>query len=107
MPALLKALFAASLLPLASASVPVTSSDAMPPLRFRRADAITTIRLAPQPVLEELCGRPPKGRRVGCASSDRIVMQDPCTYGERGEYFARILCHELAHQVGWSGRHEL
>ena len=42
----------------------------------------------------------PEGRTiVACAQGDVIVMPDPCLY--RDDNYARLLCHEKAHILGW------
>lgn len=42
----------------------------------------------------------PEGRTVvGCTQSGVIVMPDPCLY--RDDNYARLLCHEKSHVLGW------
>jgi hypothetical protein len=82
-----------------------TSSDAMPPERFRGDAAAFVIFTNPAEV-EKLCGpaSSPEKRVVGCHSGGVIVLPNPCL--TEGERYARLACHELGHRNLWSGLHE-
>lgn len=69
----------------------------------------------PFDMLNEVCGVPrEEGKRLlGCTRQLKsggpiVVMPDPVPAAENGEFYARIMAHELGHALGnWSGNHEL
>ena len=99
----------------ASASPPddghnTRSSDVFPPPRFHAAEIGLPVLLVNN--VEPFCGTAPKGKYViACVrrlsnGQPVMVLPNPCFPVFRGEFFARIACHEKAHSVGWSGMHE-
>ena len=65
--------------------------------------------------LNEFCGiKPIEGKTLlGCtrrlkSGGPIVIMPDPVPAAENGEFYARIMAHELGHALGnWSGNHEL
>lgn len=101
----------AALAAVAAASVPpgygVKDTDAFPPLRFQRDTVATIATAGTEDVLNEDCGKPDSGIRLGCTlirQHNLVVVPNPCHYPE--DFYARILCHELGHVQGWGGLHE-
>lgn len=74
------------------------------PAQYTGPVAAKILFLYPQGV-ESLCtsagvGPVPSGRAVAaCSQYDVIVMPDPCLY--RDDNYAKLLCHEKAHILGW------
>lgn len=84
----------------------------MPPERFQTGEPIkTTTIYVPLSDLPAACGTEvPEGKiLLGCYRSSFlgsvIILPDPCPLGAV-ELYARIACHEISHQRGWSGDHE-
>ena len=85
--------------PVSAVAIPTTEFYAgMPPTRFQRTRMMNVSfgTLA-------RCGTPAHGVFVGCIRSGLVHMPDPCDFGD--EFFARTLCHEMAHLNGWPGTH--
>lgn len=56
-----------------------------------------------------VCGVAPPGFEIlACASQERgiIVMPNPCDAIFRDEMFAKIMCHEKGHILGWNATHD-
>lgn len=79
-------------------------SDGMPPARFRQMPAgYVRVRFGAA-AIDELCGRPPCDKVfLGCVRNETLVLRDPCLV--KGEDYAKIVCHELAHFAGWPATH--
>ncbi|HVL29543.1 MAG TPA: hypothetical protein VM326_02335 [Sphingomicrobium sp.] len=95
--------------PLTVAAEPVTPDrpgDIAPPERFQ-GEGWAVVITARQAGVETLCGKAAAGRTVACALTDRriVVTPNPCLFATR-EWYAAILCHEIAHLNGWSGEHD-
>lgn len=97
----------------ANAPMPGTSSEAMPPARYRGPAVVTLQIVSTQAELDYICGKAPEGkRRIGCAKGSglleprTVTLGEPCPHGAKGEVYGRWLCHELGHVKGWSGQHE-
>jgi hypothetical protein len=59
--------------------------------------------------VSEVCGKGPPGYIImACASQEKqiIVMPNPCAPEFRAELFAKIMCHEKAHTLGWNRTHD-
>ena len=90
------------------------NSSSIPPERFRATGGVFTVML-PYNKLYEACGiEPVEGMQLhGCAFKTAegipvVIVPDPCPFAERGEWFARIQCHEAAHALGgWGPSHEI
>lgn len=90
-------------------------SDAWPPARYQAARDWTVVRLATVPpvastaVCVKLGSRPPPAGSYypSCKHTfhgDQVVVApNPCAF--RGERFAQLMCHELAHVHGWPADH--
>lgn len=83
--------------------------SAWPPERYRNdVEAAPTFYVA-QDRLERLCGwTPPRPGVVllGCERGGMIFLPNPCwdvRYSR--EKFAELVCHEMGHANGWSGKH--
>ena len=85
-------------------SAPFATVEAAP-VEYIGPAAAKILFLYPEGV-ESLClgagvGPVPPGRTVvACAQDDVIVMPDPCLY--RDDSYAKLLCHEKAHILGWA-----
>lgn len=83
--------------------------DGMPPARFRGNGSALTFYVAD---VSPYCGKAPPGYVIyACEWANKdgspiIALPDPRPYGDV-EFYARIVCHELAHARGWSEKHEL
>lgn len=93
---------------LMSADLPPNSSpinSGYPPVRYM-GEAIAIVFFAND--VEVLCGAPPPGYQIlACASADerKIAMPNPCAARYDGEQFAKIMCHEKGHILGWPATH--
>lgn len=68
-----------------------------PPHRFQTTG---TVLLRTTHVISDVCTAEDA---LACSAGTVVVMPDPCFY--RGETYADLLCHEMAHALkGW--RHE-
>ena len=84
-------------------------NDTMPPPEYRGDVQASVFFLSPADV-DDVCGNA-VGREPGvvyfaCSrplgkGRGIIVLPNPCAYGERGERFAELACHEIAHVNGW------
>lgn len=106
----LKALLAgASVIPLASATQPDPKiNNGMPPERFR-GNTAAVVFFTDRAGIDQMCGVAPEPYRIiACAGkidgAPVIVMPHPCPHGDL-EYFARVMCHEVAHVNGWPSTH--
>lgn len=83
------------------------NDDDWPPMRFQKIGTAQVI-FAEQSGIDAACGKAPDGFVTeGCSNDARIVLRDPCTFS-RGDEFARVACHELAHHFGhWPADHPL
>jgi hypothetical protein len=86
-------------------------NDSMPPAEYRGEVVAVTFFLTADNV-QKVCA-PAIGADSGvivyaCAARGKngpvIVLPDPCPYGEAGERFAELACHEGSHINGW--RHD-
>lgn len=79
--------------------------DDWPPQRFRALGMVIVI-YGTQKTIDKECGKAPATFITeGCANGERIVLPDPCRFPKSDE-FARITCHELAHELGnWPESH--
>jgi len=79
----------------------------MPPERFRGDTAAIVLFVGD---VGAQCGQKPPYRMLAChrriKGTSYIVLPNPCPFGDDGEYFARLACHEAAHAQGWTGMHE-
>lgn len=87
-------------------------TDAMPPKEYR-GEAEATVFFLDAGAVHALCapavGAGPGVRVYACAGDGKdgkavILLPDPCPYGEIGERYAQIACHEKGHALGW--RHD-
>lgn len=84
-----------------------------PPAQYRMATVNTPLFVRPEAEVQATCmgggtAAPGRGIRVAaCSGASGVVLPDPCPYAERGERFAQLLCHELAHLGGWPKDHPL
>lgn len=92
----------------------VLASSALPPERYREQMSASSIMFLPMEAVEKVCSKlfPPKSGEVsqGCTVVTKegdvyIILPDPCKFAEKGEWYARIVCHERAHQAGWPPTH--
>lgn len=87
-------------------------SDATPPVRFQHDTTARIATVSTQDALNAECGKPadPTKVRAACRRSfvgrTTIVLPNPCLPQFKGQDFAWRLCHELAHNEGWSANHE-
>jgi phosphoribosylformylglycinamidine (FGAM) synthase-like amidotransferase family enzyme len=82
--------------------------DGMPPERFWQEDVAIVVFVND---VTELCGDSPPGlTMIACTRKIEgqvvVVMPHPVGHALAGEYYARILTHELGHHAGWTGMHE-
>lgn len=84
--------------------VPLTDYT-MPPERFR-GDNTAVVTFAKPQLVQELCGRRGVPELIGCAEllPPSMIVPNPCVFPE--EVYARIACHEKAHSLGWTYKHE-
>lgn len=70
--------------------------DDWPPVRYRGTGMVIVI-YGSQALIDKECGKAPKNFVTeACASEQREVLPDPCTFPKTDDY-ARIACHENAH----------
>ena len=85
----------------------IQSTVQAPPERFRAPAPIVYLHAG---AVAKECGNPLYASCAipmpeGVAGPDwRVVTPDPCADAYKGEAYARLVCHELAHANGW--RHE-
>lgn len=97
---------AALTLSLAALAGPIDSS--WPPERFQQ-DYTGTLDLSFATDMVPSCGTAPPGYHyLACTATDdsAIALPNACQPEYRGEQYAKIVCHEMAHLNGWSGEHE-
>lgn len=85
-------------------------NDSMPPAEYRGNAQAAVFFLSPDGV-QQVCA-PAIGYAKGvivyaCAKQTGkgqgiMVLPNPCPFGEAGERFAELACHELSHLRGWS-----
>jgi lysozyme len=86
----------------------VTSiSDAMPPERFRGPATASAFFVPPAEVAGRCNLTAPPGYRIFACANGRdgagvMVLTDPTPYALEGEFYARIVAHEIAHLHGWN-----
>lgn len=85
---------------------PVTTSfDGMPPERFK-GEVIIPVGFLYLDSLGEVCGKAALPLvRLGCATDKAIAIIHPCAPAFKGEFFARLMCHEAGHVNGWPATH--
>ena len=85
---------------------PVTTSfGGMPPQRFK-GEAIVPVGFLYIDALGEVCGKAELPlTRLGCANRKVVAIIHPCAPIFKGEIFARLMCHEIAHVHGWPASH--
>jgi hypothetical protein len=94
---------------LLAAAVAVTPySDARPPAALQQNRTVT-VEFTGQQRINSVCnslfGAPPAGMKTNaCATGQRLVLPNPCTFGPNDRY-AALLCHELGHANGWPPPH--
>ena len=104
-----------ALLVLALASAPVAApvpqwangemNSDWPPIKYDK-DAIAVTAYVND--VEKICGTaPPPYKILACASAEKAIMvlPNPCAPEFRGEFYAKIVCHERAHINLWPGDH--
>ena len=83
----------------------------MPPERFR-GNSVSVMVFTDGKGIAENCGEATPGFVIiACHRETKngvsvIFMPNPCPVGDL-ERYAKILCHENAHNQGWSAEHEL
>lgn len=79
-------------------------SDGLPPERFQ-GETTVVITFVPSVNTRDTCGIAGKGYAfLGCTRRDDVIlMPNPCQF-PRDDY-ARILCHEKGHRLGWPATH--
>lgn len=83
-----------------------------PPLRFQ-GNATATVHFTDPATIWELCGKAVEGKVVkgkvllGCATTNppQMAILNPCPFKDE-ELWAREACHEKAHRLGWTEKHE-
>lgn len=109
-----RTLFAVSALTCCASATPVPTGpgtphfSGMPPQRFWREDATIVVFVAD---VTPYCGEAPAGlTTIACTKRKDgqafVIMPHPAPYGEAGDYYARIMAHEMAHVAGWTANHE-
>lgn len=83
-------------------------NDKMPPEFYRKGAAYATTFFLNTEQVQELCDKGVKEKgnvAFACsgAQNDRkvIILPNPCPYGAKGERYAELVCHEVAHVKGW------
>jgi len=84
-------------------------NDSMPPTEYR-GEAYGTVFFLTAENVHKLCAKAiaaPPGVAVYVCAGEKdgnaiMILPDPCPYGDAGERFAEIACHEKAHLNGWS-----
>jgi hypothetical protein len=76
---------------------------APPPARFIQERQSAFVMFMPPEEIPAQCG---PSWALACASvgGAQVWMPHPCAYPN--DWYARLLCHELAHNAGWSEGHE-
>lgn len=83
----------------------VPASQLWPPDEFMGNNASIVI-FTDREGIEQACGSPPEGMvRIACQGTtaegvSMIAIANPCLF-PRDEFFAGIMCHELAHSNGF------
>lgn len=83
----------------------------MPPERFRGPNVVVTV-YTDRTGIEENCGKAQPGfviiacTRATPKGQPVIFLPDPCFIGDT-DWYAKIVCHEKAHSLGWTADHEL
>lgn len=91
-------------------------SDAPAPARFRMNEAQAKITFHSPYAVDTICRTaqrdpvPANMTLMACANQTavgrgEIQMPNPCLYPEE-DFYAHLLCHEIAHLWGWSALHE-
>src|SRR6478736_984492 len=105
----MKALLALAALLTAAPSTPVATGpgtpyyDGLPPERFFHEGAAIVLFVGD---VSPYCGYAPPGlTTIACTiETDKgtpvIIMPHPITLGRQGDFYARVLAHELSHQQG-------
>lgn len=77
----------------------------LPPERYR-GDSTLVVTFAKPELVQELCGRHGVPELIGCANllPPSMIVPNPCAFPEQS--YARTLCHEAAHGLGWTYKHE-
>jgi hypothetical protein len=77
---------------------------APPPARFIQERQSAFVMFMPPEEIPAQCG---PSWALACASvgGAQVWMPHPCAYPN--DWYARLLCHELAHNNSWSEAHEL
>ena len=78
-------------------------SDSIPTVRFQGDNVAAVIMVAD---VAPYCGKSDKPGMViiACSSGNTIVVPNPCLTAD-ADWYARILCHELAHENRWPATH--
>lgn len=75
-----------------------------PPERFRGEAVILTYYAEPARVAKLCGGWDKRGCNIKRDGFEMNVVLNPCAYADT-EKFARDMCHEKAHALGWGGDH--
>ena len=98
------------------AAPPSLWNQEIPPVRFQGPAMAVTVFLPPYRVREECQKRiketPPEGIEIKACrippdepgGISLLVLPDPCLLAPQ-EYYAKVLCHEIAHINGWPNTH--
>jgi hypothetical protein len=103
-------LCAAALLAVASPVASGKVNSGMPPERFR-GNGAAIVLFTDRAGIDAYCGvaEPPNiilaCRRELTNGASVLIMPNPCILGE-SEFYAKLMCHEKGHALGWSGDHE-
>jgi hypothetical protein len=82
--------------------------DGMPPARYDGTGAAIVVMVND---VATYCGEAPQGLTIiACTRRTEggapiIFMPNPSEAAAQGDFYARILAHELAHAQGWPGTH--
>lgn len=82
------------------------ASQLWPPDAFK-GDVASLVIFAGASGIHKICGVPPEGFvRLGCQGTTAdgvsiIAVANPCLFPE-DDFFAGIMCHEIAHSNGWT-----
>lgn len=104
------AILALALLPAQTSPAPNSTlwSSASPPPRYHGNAVVVTGYVSPA-MIGELCGKAPPGMvMMACSGNDKdgnplIIIPNPCLFDDQS--FARLLCHEKGHILGWPATH--
>ena len=73
-----------------------------PPARYITTEQVAFVHFLPPAGIADVCG--PGNLACATVGGAQVWMPHPCLYPRDG--YAVLLCHELAHNNGWSAEHE-